>query len=80
MRARTRWRVENEAFNTLKNQGYEFERNYGHGKQFLSSTLAGLMMLAFLVDQIQETGLAEYSSRLEKAEVPRRHCGCRCGS
>ena len=51
---RTRWRVENETFNVLKNQGYEFEHNYGHGKQFLSSTLAGLMMLAFLVDQIQE--------------------------
>jgi hypothetical protein len=51
---RTRWRVENETFNVLKNQGYEFEHNYGHGEQFLSSTLAGLMMLAFLVDQIQE--------------------------
>lgn len=52
--ARARWRVENECFNTLKNQGYEFEHNYGHGKQYLSSTLAALMMLAFLVDQIQE--------------------------
>ena len=51
---RTRWLVENETFNVLKNQGYEFERNYGHGKQYLSSTLAGLLMLAFLVDQIQE--------------------------
>lgn len=51
---RTRWRVENETFNVLKNQGYEFEHNYGHGKQYLSSTLAVMMMLAFLVDQIQE--------------------------
>ncbi len=51
---RTRWRVENETFNVLKNQGYEFEHHYGHGKQYLSSTLAVLMMLAFLVDQIQE--------------------------
>ena len=51
---RTRWRVENETFNVLKNQGYKFEHNYGHGKQFLSSSLAGLMMLAFLVDQTQE--------------------------
>ncbi len=41
-------------FNVLKNQGYEFEHSNGHGKQFLSSTLAGLMMLAFLVDQVQE--------------------------
>ncbi len=50
----TRWRVENEALNVIKNQGYEFEHHYGHGKQFLSGTLVGLMMLAFLVDQIQE--------------------------
>ena len=52
--ARARWRVENEVFNVLKNQGYEFGRNYGHGKKYLSSTLAALTMLAFLVDQIQE--------------------------
>ena len=51
---RTRWRVENETFNVLKNRGYHFEHNYGHGKQYLSSTLAVLMMLSFLVDQIQE--------------------------
>jgi hypothetical protein len=50
---RTRWSIENELFNTLKNQGYELEHNYGHGKQYLSSTLAGLMLLAFLTDQLQ---------------------------
>ena len=32
MRAgRSRWKIENETFNTLKNQGYNFEHNYGHG-------------------------------------------------
>lgn len=51
--ARTRWRIENEVFNTLKNQGYNLEHNDGHGKQYLSSTLAGLMLLAFLSDQLQ---------------------------
>ena len=51
---RSRWRIENETFNTLKNQGYHFEHNYGHGKQNLSSVLAILMLLAFLVDQIQQ--------------------------
>lgn len=55
MRAgRARWKIENETFNTLKNQGYHFEHNYGHGKEYLSSTLAGLMLLAFLIDQVQE--------------------------
>jgi hypothetical protein len=33
---RARWKIENETFNTLKNQGYQFEHNFGHGKQNLS--------------------------------------------
>src|SRR5277367_2951073 len=51
---RARWKIENETFNTLKNQGYRLEHNYGHGEQNLSVVLALLMMLAFLVDQIQQ--------------------------
>ena len=51
---RARWKIENETFNTLKNQGYHFEHNYGHGKHYLCSTFAFIMMLAFLIDQIQE--------------------------
>lgn len=51
---RARWKIENETFNTLKNLGYNFERNYGHGKQYLSTIFCMLMMLAFLIDQIQE--------------------------
>jgi hypothetical protein len=51
---RARWRIANETFNTLKNQGYHFEHNYGHGYQHLSVVCAVLMMLAFLVDQVQQ--------------------------
>jgi len=51
---RARWHIENETFNTLKNQGYHFEHNYGHGVQNLSVVFAMLMMLAFLVDQTQQ--------------------------
>jgi hypothetical protein len=51
---RARWKIENETFNTLKNQGYNFEHNYGHGEQPLSVVFAMLMMLAFLVDQAQQ--------------------------
>ncbi len=50
---RCRWHIENEAFNTLKNQDYYFEHNYGHGKAHLSTVLGLLMMLAFAIDQIQ---------------------------
>jgi hypothetical protein len=51
---RARWKIENETFNTLKNQGYHFEHNYGHGTQNLSVVFAMLMMRAFLVDQTQQ--------------------------
>jgi DNA-binding winged helix-turn-helix (wHTH) protein len=47
---RARWKSENETFNTLKNQGYNFAHNYGHGEQHLSVVFATLRMLAFLVD------------------------------
>jgi len=48
---RARWHIENETFNTLKNQGYYFDHNFGHGVKNLSVVFALLMMLAFLVDQ-----------------------------
>jgi hypothetical protein len=51
---RARWKIENETFNTLKNQGYQFEHNFGHGNNNLSTIFALLMMLAFLIDQIQQ--------------------------
>jgi hypothetical protein len=51
---RARWKIENETFNTLKNQGDNFEHNYGHGQQNLSVVFAVVMMLAFLVDQTQQ--------------------------
>ena len=51
---RSRWKIENETFNTLKNLGYNFEHNYGHGKKYLSTIFCMLMMLAFLIDQVQE--------------------------
>ena len=49
---RSRWKIENETFNTLKNQGYHFTHNYGHGQANLSNVFAHLMLLAFLTDQL----------------------------
>jgi hypothetical protein len=63
---RARWKVENETFNTLKNQGYHFEHNYGHGHQHLSVVLAMLMMLAFLVDQTQQLCCPLFAAAGEK--------------
>lgn len=63
---RARWKVENETFNTLKNQGYHFEHNFGHGDKNLSVVFAMLMMLAFLVDQAQQLACDLFQSVLKK--------------
>lgn len=51
---RCRWKIENECFNTLKNQGYDIEHNYGHGQQHLSYNMYLLTLLAFFLHQIFE--------------------------
>ena len=51
---RARWKIENETFNTLKNQGYHIEHNYGHGRQNLSLNFFVLNLLAFYMHQILE--------------------------
>lgn len=38
----------------MKNQGYHFAHNYGHGAKNLATVLAWLLLLAWLVDQIQQ--------------------------
>jgi len=50
--ARSRWKIENQTFNTLKNQGYEFDHNFGHGFMHLTTCFAYLMLLAFQNDQV----------------------------
>ncbi len=59
---RARWKIENETFNTLKNQGYHFEHNSGHGEENLSVVFALLMMLAFLVDQLLQLACALFQA------------------
>lgn len=67
MRAgRSRWKIENETFNTLTNQGYNLKHNYGLGKKHLSTNFILLMVLAFLVDQIQQLCCPLFKSALDK--------------
>lgn len=66
---RSRWKIENETFNTLKNQGYHFEHNYGHGENHLCSTLAYLMFLAFLIDQLVELCSQEFQLIVKAART-----------
>ncbi|MBU0910171.1 MAG: transposase [Proteobacteria bacterium] len=67
---RARWRIENETFNTLKNQGYNLEHNYGLGEKYLSAVFVYLMMLAFLVDQVQQMCCPLF-------QVARAKCRCK---
>ena len=62
---RARWKIENETFNTLKNQGYDLEHNFGHGYKNLSVVFAYLMFLAFLFDQLQEIGCKQFKTALK---------------
>jgi hypothetical protein len=65
---RARWRIENETFNTLKNQGYEFEHNFGHGHKHLTDVFARLMLLAFLIDQAQLLACPLFKKALDRVD------------
>jgi hypothetical protein len=67
---RARWKVENENNNTLKTKGYNLEHNYGHGKQYLSSLLATLNLLAFLFHTVLD--LVDDNYRRVRKALPSR--------
>jgi hypothetical protein len=46
------WKIENECFNTLKNQGYQMNHNFGHGEQNLTHNMYLSTLLAFFLHQI----------------------------
>ena len=68
---RCRWKVENEGNNVLKNQGYHFEHNYGHGDKNLSMVLLLLLLLAFLCHTALQLANATYQ-RVRAALGPRK--------
>ena len=55
-----------ECFNTLKNQGYCLEHNYGHGKEHLSFNFLLLTLFAFYCHQIGELTDGLYQAVREK--------------
>lgn len=68
---RARWKIENEVFNTLKNQGYHLDHNFGLGKKHLSLVFMTLTMLAFMVDQTLQLCCGLFRSALAKAQSKR---------
>jgi hypothetical protein len=63
---RINWRIENNTFNTLKNQDYHFSHNFGHGYANLCSVFGMLMMLAFFIDQVQELYCQQFKAARAK--------------
>ena len=51
---RCRWKLENECFNTLKNQGYTIDHSYGHGDKNLCFNFYLLTLIAFSFHQVYE--------------------------
>ncbi|MCY4460887.1 MAG: hypothetical protein OXC26_10920 [Albidovulum sp.] len=52
MRARrSRWKIENETFNTLKSFD-NLEHSYRHGKTWLGSLIPAIMLLEYLVENV----------------------------
>lgn len=50
--AKARWKIENESFNVLKNNGYHLEHNFGHGKVHLAMMFAAMNLLAFAMHTV----------------------------
>lgn len=69
---RSRWKIENETFNTLKNQGYHLEHSYGHGKKYLATNFMLLTFLAFLTDQIAQKLDAAFDKALKYCKTKRK--------
>ena len=73
---RARWKIENETFNTLKNQGYHLEHNYGHGEENLATVFGALTFLAFLVDQMQALGCPLFNEAQNSRRTKISFWGC----
>ncbi|MDD5275353.1 MAG: hypothetical protein PHR16_04655 [Methylovulum sp.] len=76
---RARWKIENENNSTLKTKDYHFEHNFRHGKQFLSSLLATLILFAYLLHTLLDLMDDKFCLLLQA--LPRQlllHCPTSC--
>ena len=63
---RARWKIENESFNVLKNNGYNLEHNFGHGKTNLSAVFVSLNLLAFAFHTVCDLAEDLWRKAMEK--------------
>ncbi len=68
---RSRWKIENESNNVLKNHGYNLEHNFGHGQNNLCEMLLSLNLLAFLFHSVLDLANSTYK-KVRELLVSRR--------
>lgn len=68
---RSRWKIENEGNNVLKNHGYNLEHNFGHGQNNLCEMLLSLNLLAFLFHSVLDLANSTYK-KVRELLVSRR--------
>jgi Fe2+ or Zn2+ uptake regulation protein len=68
---RSRWKIENESNNILKNHGYNLEHNFGHGQNNLCEMLLSLNLLAFLFHSVLDLANFTYQ-KVRELSVSRR--------
>jgi hypothetical protein len=64
---RSRWKIENESFNVLKNNGYNLEHNFGHGDKHLAKMFAAMNLLAFTFHEVCDSIIATWRQARLKA-------------
>jgi hypothetical protein len=63
---RTRWKIENEHDNVLKNRGYNLRHNFGHGKNHASEIFFILNLIGFQLHTILELGDRDFREARRK--------------
>ena len=63
---RTRWKIENEHNNVLKNHGCNLEHNFGHGEVHAGGNFCVLNLLAFLFHMVLYLGDEVYRRPRER--------------
>jgi hypothetical protein len=59
------WKIENEGFNVLKNNGYCLEHNFGRGKDRLRMLFAAMNLLAFAFHTVRDITEARWRKARE---------------
>ncbi|MCY3768175.1 MAG: hypothetical protein OXG56_02230 [Gammaproteobacteria bacterium] len=70
--AHTRWKIENETFNVLKQHGYHLKHNFGHGQDTLASVLVLFNLLAFALHAVCDLTQLQWQQARQRTGARKR--------